>query len=32
MNSTIGYYDMWDVEVKTFEDGTIYDIKDQREA
>lgn len=22
---------MWDVEVSTFEDGAIYDIKDQRE-
>lgn len=30
MNSNIGFYDMWDVEVKTFEDGIIYDIKDQQ--
>lgn len=27
----MGFYDMWDVEVSTFPDGTIYDIKDQRE-
>jgi hypothetical protein len=31
MNATIGHYDMWDVEVRTFPDGTIYDIKDQQE-
>jgi hypothetical protein len=29
MNATIGFYDMWDVTVKTFEDGKIYDIKNQ---
>jgi hypothetical protein len=31
MNATIGFYDMWDVEVQTFENGMIYDIKDQKE-
>jgi len=29
MNATIGFYDMWDVTVETFEDGKIYDIKNQ---
>jgi diacylglycerol kinase family enzyme len=31
MNATIGFYDMWDVEVSTFPDGAISDIKDQQE-
>jgi diacylglycerol kinase family enzyme len=30
MNATIGFYDMWDVEVETYANGNIYDIKDQR--
>jgi len=29
MNSIIGAYDMWDIEVETFENGKIYDIKNQ---
>lgn len=31
MNSTVGYYDMWDVQVETFDNGSIWDVKDQRE-
>jgi hypothetical protein len=29
MNAAIGFYDIWDVTVETFEDGKIYDIKNQ---
>ena len=31
MNATIGFYDMWDVTVETFEGGQIYDVKNQQE-
>ena len=31
MNSEIGNYDLWDVEISTYSNGEIYDIKDQVE-
>lgn len=31
MNAPIGFYDMWDVTVETFEGGKIYDVKNQME-
>lgn len=31
MNSEIINYDLWDVEISTYSNGEIYDIKDQVE-
>lgn len=31
MNSEVGKYDLWDVELETYPEGEIYDIKNQIE-
>lgn len=29
MNCQTGKYDLWDVEIETYENGQIYDVKNQ---
>lgn len=31
MNADVGKYDLWDVEIETYPEGEIYDIKNQVE-